>query len=93
MPSPPPTSVYDFQHTTKRDAEETNKGPASVGPVSAAPTVPTTTTVPVAPAAPGPPTASTSPPSRDVPPQHLCPITKCPMEDPAVASDGYTYER
>ena len=30
---------------------------------------------------------------RDEPPQHLCPITKCPMEDPAVASDGYTYER
>ncbi|CAM9336395.1 unnamed protein product [Ectocarpus sp. 12 AP-2014] len=25
--------------------------------------------------------------------QHLCPITRCPMEDPAVAADGYTYER
>ncbi|CAM9908889.1 unnamed protein product [Ectocarpus sp. 6 AP-2014] len=24
---------------------------------------------------------------------HLCPITRCPMEDPAVAADGYTYER
>lgn len=26
-------------------------------------------------------------------PQHLCPITRCPMEDPVVAADGYTYER
>ncbi|CAM9603071.1 unnamed protein product [Ectocarpus sp. 4 AP-2014] len=25
--------------------------------------------------------------------QPLCPITRCPMEDPAVAADGYTYER
>ncbi|CAN0141512.1 unnamed protein product, partial [Ectocarpus sp. 8 AP-2014] len=24
---------------------------------------------------------------------HICPITRCPMEDPAVAADGYTYER
>lgn len=25
--------------------------------------------------------------------QHLCPITRCPMEDPTVAADGFTYER
>ncbi|CAN0454341.1 unnamed protein product, partial [Scytosiphon promiscuus] len=25
--------------------------------------------------------------------EHLCPITRCPMEDPAVACDGITYER
>eukprot|EP00903_Cladosiphon_okamuranus_P008181 g7880.t1 len=36
-------------------------------------------------------------PSQPQPPrypqQHLCPITRCPIEDPAVAADGYTYER
>ena len=67
---------------TKKDTEET-KGEAAAlaGPVSAVPAAPVT------------PTASTSSPPCDVPLQYLCPITKYPMEDPAVASDGYTYER
>ncbi|CAM9683632.1 unnamed protein product [Pylaiella littoralis] len=38
-----------------------------------------------------------APPELSPPPsqqqQHLCPITRCLMEDPAVAADGYTYER
>ncbi|CAG9320660.1 unnamed protein product [Blepharisma stoltei] len=31
--------------------------------------------------------------SNNVPVDFLCPITKEIMEDPVVASDGYTYER
>ncbi|CAN0298084.1 unnamed protein product, partial [Ascophyllum nodosum] len=38
---------------------------------------------------------ASKPSLRDAPSaqQNLCPITRCPIEDPAVAADGYTYER
>eukprot|EP00904_Undaria_pinnatifida_P002215 jgi/Undpi1/11995/HiC_scaffold_4.g01694.m1 len=58
-------------------ADESKGEPASAGSDSAAPAGP----------------SSLSSREQDATPQYLCPITKCPMENPAVASDGYTYER
>eukprot|EP00752_Nemacystus_decipiens_P004775 g4346.t1 len=47
-------------------------------------------TVPSGPSQPQPPEEGQQQQQQQ---QHLCPITRCPMEDPAVAADGYTYER
>ncbi|GMH36005.1 hypothetical protein BSKO_03873 [Bryopsis sp. KO-2023] len=42
---------------------------------------------------PPPPLSNNSNQSNDAPDRFICPITQDVMEDPVVASDGFTYER